>query len=49
MKKVARAALPDCRDAADCMDRLGMDGVGCGATFARVRESRRLLCGRVGR
>ena len=37
-EKVARAALPDCRDVADCMDRLDMDGVGCGAFFARTRE-----------
>jgi uroporphyrinogen decarboxylase len=36
-EKVARAALPGCRDAADCMDRLDMDGVGCGAQFKRVR------------
>jgi uroporphyrinogen decarboxylase len=32
-EKVARAAMPDCRDVADCMDRLDMDGVGCGAHF----------------
>ena len=37
-EKVARAALPDCLDVADCMDRLDMDGVGCGAYFARTRE-----------
>ncbi len=28
-EKVARAAVPGCRDVADCMDRLDMDGVGC--------------------
>ena len=37
--KVARAAVPGCRDVADCMDRLGMDGVGCGACFESVREN----------
>ena len=31
--KVARAAVPGCRDVADCMDRLDLDGVGCGAEF----------------
>jgi uroporphyrinogen decarboxylase len=36
-EKVARAAVPGCRDVADCMDRLDMDGVGCGAFFERVR------------
>ena len=35
-EKVARAAMPGCRDVADCMDRLDMDGVGCGAYFAKV-------------
>ena len=29
-EKVARKAVPSCMDSADCMDRLGMDGVGCG-------------------
>ena len=38
-EKVARRAVPGCRDAADCMDRLGMDGVGCGAKFHPVREN----------
>jgi uroporphyrinogen decarboxylase len=38
-EKVARAAVPGCRDAADCMDRLGMDGVGCGARFPAMREN----------
>lgn len=37
-EKVAAEAVPGCRDAADCMDRLGMDAVGCGARFRRVRE-----------
>jgi uroporphyrinogen decarboxylase len=36
--KVARMAVPGCRDVADCMDRLDMDGVGCGAHFASIRE-----------
>ena len=40
-EKVARAAVPGCRDVADCMDRLDMDGVGCGAQFEPVREHRR--------
>lgn len=31
---VAAAAVPGCRDVADCMDQLDMDGVGCGASFA---------------
>jgi len=38
-EKVARAAAPGCRDAADCMDRLDLDAVTCGAAFASVRES----------
>jgi uroporphyrinogen decarboxylase len=38
-EKVAREAVPGCLDVADCMDRLDMDGVGCGAFFARVREN----------
>jgi len=37
-EKVARAALPDCLDVADCLDRLGLDGVDCGAYFARTCE-----------
>ena len=36
---VAKAAVPGCRDAADCMDRLGMDGVACGAFFQKTREN----------
>jgi len=35
-EKVARLAVPGCRDVADCMDRLDMDGVGCGARFEPV-------------
>jgi uroporphyrinogen decarboxylase len=38
-EKVARAAVPGCLDVADCMDRLDMDGVGCGALFAKVRDN----------
>lgn len=38
-EKVARVAVPGCRDVADCMDRLDMDGVGCGAFFAKVRDN----------
>ena len=37
--KVAALAVPGCRDVADCMDRLGMDGIGCGARFRNVREN----------
>ena len=32
-EKIAQAAVPGCRDVADCMDRLDMDGVGCGTAF----------------
>jgi uroporphyrinogen decarboxylase len=35
---VARAAVPGCRDVADCMDRLDMDGVGGGAYFEVVNR-----------
>lgn len=38
-EKVARAAVPGCRDVADCMDRLDMDGIGCGALFEKVRDN----------
>jgi len=38
-EKVARAAVPGCRDVADCMDRLDMDTVGCGASFPYIREN----------
>ena len=37
-EKVARAAVPDCRDVADCLDQLDMDGVGCGAFFEQVSQ-----------
>lgn len=37
-EKVARAAVPGCLDVADCMDRLDMDGVGCGARFEVVER-----------
>ncbi len=37
--KVAPGAVPGCRDSADCMDQLDMDGVACGANFRRVREN----------
>ena len=37
--KVAKAAAPGCRDVADCMDRLGMDGVGCGAFFQKTQDN----------
>jgi uroporphyrinogen decarboxylase len=37
-ERVARAAVPGCRDAADCMNRLGMDAVACGAVFRPVEE-----------
>jgi uroporphyrinogen decarboxylase len=36
--RVARAAVPGCRDVADCMDQLDMDGVGCGARFEVVQR-----------
>jgi uroporphyrinogen decarboxylase len=38
-ENVARAAHPGCRDVADCMDRLGLDAVACGACFPPVREN----------
>jgi uroporphyrinogen decarboxylase len=37
-QQVARAAVPNCCDVADCMDQLDMDGVGCGAQFFKVNE-----------
>lgn len=37
--RVARAAVPGCRDMSECMDRLGMDSASAGAVFARVRSS----------
>lgn len=36
--KIARAAVPGCIDVADCMDRLDMDAVGCGACFEPVKH-----------
>lgn len=38
-EKVARAILPGMRDVPDFMDRMDLDGVGCGAYFAKVREN----------
>ncbi len=35
-EKVAKAAVPGCRDPADCMDRLAMDAVACRAFFQRL-------------
>jgi uroporphyrinogen decarboxylase len=35
-ERVAARAVPGCRDVADCMDRLDMDAVGCGASFPPV-------------
>ncbi len=37
-ERVARAAAPEGRDLADCLDRMGYDGFGCGAHFRRVEE-----------
>lgn len=37
--KVAKAAVPGCQDVADCVDRLDMDGVGCGAFFQKITEN----------
>ena len=36
--KVAKLAVPGCKDVPDCMDKLDMDGVGCGAKFEKVEE-----------
>ncbi|MDX9979452.1 MAG: uroporphyrinogen decarboxylase family protein [Lentisphaeria bacterium] len=36
--RVAAKAVPGCLDPADCMDRLGMDAVACGAKFQQVEE-----------
>lgn len=38
-EKVARAAVPGCRDMADAMDQLDMDGVGCGACFDIIQRN----------
>jgi len=37
-EKVWRALEPDAIDMADAMDRMGYDGVGCGAKFDRIEE-----------
>ncbi|NUQ65309.1 MAG: hypothetical protein HUU20_22815 [Pirellulales bacterium] len=37
-EKVARQAVPDCLDVADCMDRLDLDGVSCGACFEKTSQ-----------
>jgi uroporphyrinogen decarboxylase len=37
-EKVARTAVPGCRDVADAVDQLDMDGVGCGAFFNTVTK-----------
>ena len=37
-EKVARAAVPGCRDVPDCMDQLDLDCVGCGARFEVVQR-----------
>jgi hypothetical protein len=37
-ERVAAAAVPGCRDVADCMDRLGMDCVCCRAEYGKIRE-----------
>ncbi|OGV82411.1 MAG: hypothetical protein A3K19_04050 [Lentisphaerae bacterium RIFOXYB12_FULL_65_16] len=34
--RVAAKAVPGCLDPADCMDKLGMDAVACGARFQQV-------------
>ena len=34
--KVAQAAIPEARDMADCMDKLGMDNICCGVVFSEV-------------
>ena len=36
--KVAKAAVPNCTDVADCMDKLNMDAVSCGVQFAPVEH-----------
>lgn len=37
--RVAQAATPGCRDMAECMDRLDMDAVACGSSFAMVKDN----------
>jgi len=39
-KKVAGAILPAARDMPDFMDRVDLDGVGCGACFREVRRNK---------
>ena len=36
--KVAKAAVPDRQDVADCMDKLDMDCVSCGVLFSPVED-----------
>lgn len=36
--KVAKAAVPDCTDVADCMDKLNIDSVSCGVEFGAVEH-----------
>lgn len=36
--KVAKAAVPESSDVADCMDRLNMDAVSCGVQFVKVED-----------
>lgn len=38
-ENVAKAAVPGCRDVADCMDRLGFDVVACACSFPPVRHN----------
>jgi uroporphyrinogen decarboxylase len=38
-ENIARAAAPGCRDVADCLDRLDLDGVSCGAQFEIVSQN----------
>ncbi|MDO8585719.1 MAG: uroporphyrinogen decarboxylase family protein [Armatimonadota bacterium] len=38
-ERIARAIDPDARDVPDFMDRIGLDGVCCGASFSKVSES----------
>ena len=38
-EKIARLAVPGCIDQSDCMDRLDMDAVGCGASFRKISHN----------
>jgi uroporphyrinogen decarboxylase len=38
-KKVAKAAMPECIDVPDFMDKIDLDGVGCGAVFEKTHEN----------